>query len=205
MRVTIEMHRIEPDEPEQLGDALLAPGARAQPVDDERLFDDLTCAHPRVQRRVRILKHDLHVAPRLAQTPAGKVEHVLAAESHRAGRGLDQPQHASPGRRLAAARLADEPERFALLDAEADVIDGGDTRAGAEQPCIAREMLDQARDFNEWHQYPLRIADCGLRIADCGLRIADRANNTSPPARDRRRSPAAAPPCTARSDPDTGD
>jgi hypothetical protein len=41
-------------------------------VDDQRLLDDLSCAHPRVERRVRILKDDLHVAARLAQPPPRK-------------------------------------------------------------------------------------------------------------------------------------
>ena len=49
---------------------------------------------------------------------------VLSLEAHFARGRLDEAQHAAPGRRLAAARLADQAERFARLDAERDVVDG---------------------------------------------------------------------------------
>ena len=54
----------------------------AEPVDDERLLDDVADAHARIERRVRILKDDLHVAPRRAHPARENAEHVLAAEQH---------------------------------------------------------------------------------------------------------------------------
>src|SRR5580765_1829036 len=65
VRVALEMRRIEANEVEELCHAG-APGvAIAELVDDQRFLDDLPRAHPRVERRIRILKYDLHVAPRL--------------------------------------------------------------------------------------------------------------------------------------------
>ena len=41
VRIAIEVRRVQADEAEQLGDARRARGAVAEPVDDERLLDDL--------------------------------------------------------------------------------------------------------------------------------------------------------------------
>ena len=41
VRVPLEMRRVEADQPEELRHARLALRARAEPVDDERLLDDL--------------------------------------------------------------------------------------------------------------------------------------------------------------------
>ena len=124
MRVSLEVRRVEANQIEQLGDARAPRGARADPVNDERLLDDLPRAHARVERGIRILEDDLHLAPRLAHTGAREREDVLAAKLHLARRRLDEPQHAAARRRLAAARFADQPERFALFDREAHVVDG---------------------------------------------------------------------------------
>ena len=55
--------------------------------------------------------------------PAG-VRDVLAAEADAALGGLEQPHERARQRRLAAARLADEPERLALGEVERHVVDG---------------------------------------------------------------------------------
>ena len=117
----------------QFRDALAPLGARAESMNDERLLDDLARPHARVQRRVGILKDDLHVAPRGAQPFGGEREHVLAVEPHRPARRFDQPEQAAAGRGLAAARLANQPERLALVDAEAHIVNGRHGRAVAEE------------------------------------------------------------------------
>src|SRR5439155_13453930 len=92
-------------------------------MDDERLLDNLPRAHARVQRRIRILKHNLHVAPRFAHAPSRERQHVLASKPHRARGGLDEPQQTTSRRGLAAAGLADQPEHLTLLDAETHLVD----------------------------------------------------------------------------------
>ena len=51
------------------------------PVDDQRLLDDVLHAHARVERRVRILEDDLHVAPRRAQPLLREREDVFVRET----------------------------------------------------------------------------------------------------------------------------
>src|SRR6185312_15786529 len=148
-------------EAEQFRDARPARRPVADAVNDERLFDDLTRAHARVERRVRILKHDLHVAARTAHAAAREREDVFAAEPHGSRRRFDQTQQAASGRRLAAAGLADEPERLAAVDREADAVDRLDERARAQKSRVAHEMLDEPGDFNERHAC---LRSCGAAI-----------------------------------------
>ena len=82
VRIAVEVRRVEADEVKELGDPIAPRPAVTQAVDDERLLDDLSRAHARVEGRIRILKDDLHVAPRLTQAPAGKGQHVLAPDSN---------------------------------------------------------------------------------------------------------------------------
>ena len=70
VRVAREMRRIETDEREELADPRLTLRLFPDLVDDERLLHDRSGPHPGVQRRVRILKDDLHVAARAAQPRA---------------------------------------------------------------------------------------------------------------------------------------
>src|SRR5262245_15030124 len=151
MRVPLQVSRVEADQAKELRDAVAARPAIAQLVDDERLFHDLSRAHSRVERRIRILKDDLHVAARLAHSARGKLQDVLAAEADLAAGRFDEPQHAPSRRRLAAARFADEPERLTLFDPEAHVVDGRDSSSLPEQTCVAHEVLHEVRNVNERH------------------------------------------------------
>src|SRR5438132_8011690 len=103
VRIPFEVRRIEADEVEQLGHARAPLGAAPESMDDQRLLDDVPRAHARIQRRIGVLEDDLHLAARLAHSPPAEGKDVLAPKPHFAGRRLDQPQHAAPGRRLAAA------------------------------------------------------------------------------------------------------
>src|SRR3546814_16779027 len=69
---------------------------------------------------------DLHVAPQRRQLARIQGRDVLALEPHLAAGRLDQPADAASRRGLAAAGLADEPERFAGLEFAADAVDGID-------------------------------------------------------------------------------
>ena len=63
------------------------------------------------------------------------------------GRLRDQAHDRERGHRLAAAGLADDPERLALLDREADAVDGAhDALAGEE---VGAEVVD----FEQGHGY----------------------------------------------------
>jgi hypothetical protein len=88
-----------------------------------RLRDDEADALARVQRRVRVLEDHHHLAPDRPHLGAREVRDVAALEDHAAAGRVEQAHHAARHRRLAAARLADDAERLALLDREADAVD----------------------------------------------------------------------------------
>ena len=91
-------------------DGLRGPG---QPMQPQRLGQDLGHRHGRIQRRVRILEDHLQRAPPRAQRRRVELAEVLALEQHPPGRRLDQPQQQPPERRLAAAGFADHAQRLA--------------------------------------------------------------------------------------------
>jgi hypothetical protein len=62
---------IEPDKGQQLANARAAITPRRKAgVDLERLTDDLLDRHPRVERGVRVLAHQLDVTPGPPQVPS---------------------------------------------------------------------------------------------------------------------------------------
>src|SRR5258708_39663688 len=90
----------------------------------ERLTDDVSDRHARVQRRVRVLEDHLHPAAHLAHLLAAELRVLDAVELHLAGGRLVELEDRAAGRGLTAAGLADEAERLALLDEEVDPVDG---------------------------------------------------------------------------------
>src|SRR5258708_121891 len=92
-------------------------------MNDERLGDDCTDRHARVERCIRILKHDLHVAAHAAHVAGVEIENILSVEFDAAGCWLDQPEDAPSDRGLARSRFADETERLTAADSKADAID----------------------------------------------------------------------------------
>jgi hypothetical protein len=103
VRVTQDMRRLQADQLEQLGDASPPLRGAAEAVDDQRLLDDLTYTHARIERRVRILKDHLHVAPSHAHPLGRKLQNVLPAKEHFTGCRFNQAQDAAPGRALSAS------------------------------------------------------------------------------------------------------
>src|SRR5665647_2111321 len=152
VRVALGVLGAEPDGLEQLEDALLALGLGTDLVDLERLADDVAHAHARIQRGVRVLEDDLHVAAQpLHLRPRGSHD-VDTLEGDRAGRRRDEPQHGAPRGGLAAAALADQTQGLALLDREADAVDGVDLAGGAlEDPRPDGEVLLQPLDLEQAH------------------------------------------------------
>ena len=87
--------------------------------------------------------------------------------------GVDEAQQQPPDRRLAAARLADEPERLAAPDVEAHVVDGLDVGdRPLQDPALHREMLDQVAHLDEGCRARARARHApppdGLRRGDGG-------------------------------------
>ena len=98
-----------------------------------------------MQRRIRILKHDLEMAAQRPHRRSGQLRDVLAAQQDLAGGRLEQAHDAAAKRRLAAAGLADQPQRLAGGKVERDVGDGAHMRDRAieDHPAAHRKRLHQ--------------------------------------------------------------
>ena len=86
------------------------------PMNDQPFLDDGANGHPRIERAERILKHDLQLSAQRLAAAAPGVSQVLAVEEDAAAGRFDQPQQGAAGGGFAAARLADQAERFAFVD-----------------------------------------------------------------------------------------
>src|SRR6202166_329145 len=151
VRMAADMIRLQADGLEQIHDALfeLLPGL-GQFVNDHGFADDRADAHARIERRIGVLKDDLDIAAQDAQLIGRQRPDLLAFEIDLAGSRFDQAKHATPGGRLAAAGLADKPQRFAAGDLKIDAVDRADT-AGlpAEQAALERKFLGEAPDTEQ--------------------------------------------------------
>ncbi len=95
--------RLQPYRAQELRRPLVAPGAAEASVNDERLGDDRADRHARVERRVGILKDDLHVAPHAAHVRRTEGQHVRAVELHLSRGRLDEAKDAAADGRLPGA------------------------------------------------------------------------------------------------------
>ncbi len=116
------------DEAQKLDGAGARFGLLHAAVVDQRLADLVADAHDRVQRRHRVLEDKADIAAaHLAQFLVRHLLQVVTIEARRALGNLDlvrqQPHQAQHGEALAAAGLADDAERLALVDVEVDTID----------------------------------------------------------------------------------
>ena len=133
----------EPDQLEQLGHAGAALGPAAEAMDQQRLLDARADPHARIERGVRVLKDDLHVAPASAQGFWRQTQQVLAVEQELAAGRLDQAQHGARERRLAATGFADDADGLAACLGKAHAVHGIDP------PALDRKMLDQVLDLQD--------------------------------------------------------
>ena len=139
------------DHVEQLDHAFPAlGGVVAQSLDAQRLAQDLLHRHVRIERSVRILEHDLRLAPEPAQRLRAESRHVLAAEAYGSMGRLDEPQQRAPDRGLAGAGLPGDAEHLVRVDGERHVVDrlhvGHRPR---DEPAHDREPLAQSLHLDE--------------------------------------------------------
>ena len=81
---------------------------------------------------------------------AVEMRHVLAIKRDRAARRLDKTKDAAPDGGLAAAALADEPQRLGSAEAEGDTVHRTDLRHlmaedAAPHRVVFRELVDLER------------------------------------------------------------
>ena len=100
----------EPDQVEQLGHPLPPLGPGADPLDGQRLSQDRAHPHPRVQRRERVLEHELDVAAETVAPAPGPRAEVAAVDSDRSRCRFVETDDKSSQGGLAAAGLPDQAE-----------------------------------------------------------------------------------------------
>src|SRR5829696_649219 len=144
MRVFAHRLRAQADASEQLRDTLvLLPTAR-EPEVLQRFADDRAGREAWVERGIGILEHELDLAPVPPHRPRIEVRHVGAAEQDAAAGRLEQLHHHLAEGGFAAAGFADNAERLAAPDVEADAVDGAnDMPLPPEEPAAERKMLDE--------------------------------------------------------------
>src|SRR5581483_4613048 len=142
--------RLQPDQPQQFLDPCAAPIGRHQIMQRQRLAEDLSDRHARVEGSIGILEDDLRLPAKRAQRIRVEVEQIAAFEPNAARVRFDQAQHEAADGGLAAAGFADESQRLAGIDVEADAVDRSDESGRpAEQIARRREMLDQVFGFEK--------------------------------------------------------
>jgi len=127
------------------------PSRQLRPQRHERLGDDLPDRHARVERRQRVLEHDLHHLAPLAQLPGVQPGQLLAVESHAARPQGRQSQNAPGEAGLSATGFADDAEGLPPGQGETDVLHRlQGLPAAAETPLGGDPELDpQPRHFEK--------------------------------------------------------
>src|SRR5256714_546728 len=127
-------------------------------------FYDFGDRHPREKRAIRILKHDLHVAPERQHALELEPLKRPAHEHDHALRG-DQPQDRKAEGGLARPRFADHAERLALAHLDADAVDRLDVTDDAPQePAADREPYLQLVGADHGRGARLQRRRIGLRL-----------------------------------------
>ena len=137
VRVPVVVLRVEPHEFEQFLYRPLAALRRGDVLDAQRRAHDRADGVAGVQRRVRVLEDHLYVPPQRAHLARGDVRDVAALEHDLPAGGLQQPGHEPAGRRLAAARLADQAQRLPRAYREVDPVHRPDRPDPAPRPSPA--------------------------------------------------------------------
>ena len=157
----------------------------------------------RVERRVRVLEDDLHPAPVGPEGGAREAGDVPAVEQDRSRRGVDEPQQQPAHGGLAAARLADQPERLAAPDDEVHAVHGLDLGdRPLEHAALDRERLGEPAQLHERRRPSAPARRCPRAGAGTSVVmrrpprrwLARRADPRAPRARAPRRVPPGVPP-----------
>ena len=175
-------------------DAAVERPPAGETLDRKRLADDVAARQPRVERRVRVLEDDVHLAAERPQLAPRQVRDVATLQPDGAGGRLEQPDDAVADGRLAAPGLPDEPEHLARRDREADAVDGVHRAAAAEEvrpavKCLTRSTTSSVggppRCRGWGHAPSIRSRDGSTRR---GAARRPRAGAAPPSASGRRRA-----------------
>src|SRR5262249_6171017 len=137
MREIVHLRAAQSHALEQCGHPLAPLSPRQRFVNLEGLTDDIAGALARIERRERVLENDLQLPAVRPEFGLAEARDVMAVEPDGPSRRLDQAHDGAPHRGLAAARLADEPQRLAGADREAHAVHGVDDAGRGTQYALA--------------------------------------------------------------------
>src|SRR5690606_11909789 len=125
VRITIDYLPRQPHQIQKLVDPSLARRRRvSQFVNEQRLFQNTSHRHSRIQGRVGILKNDLHAPPERLHLRGTASRNVRAVEKDTSRGRFDALQKAPAQGGLSAPRFSDESQGFAFSDLERDSLNG---------------------------------------------------------------------------------
>src|SRR6185312_5769968 len=147
--VAVVVLRVEADQLEQVVDPVADLVARHDRGDEQRLTHDVEHRQPRVQRRVRVLEDDLDLPAQRPHRRPVEPDQLPAVVLDRTFGGRLQVEDRPAGGRLAAAGLADQPERLAREQGQVDPVDRLDVadRTADQALALDREVFLQAADL----------------------------------------------------------
>ena len=120
---------------------------RADPMHHKPFHNALTDGHARIERRIRVLEHNLDVATQSLQLAATHREDVPTVEVYFSTGMGDQSQHGTADGRFPTPGLADQTQRLAALDGKTYPVNGLHlSRDALKQAAANREILDQVFD-----------------------------------------------------------
>ncbi len=150
MRIVLHLIGPQPDLLEQLCDPFPLCVARGDAMNDERFAHDIAGGHARIERRKRVLEHDLHRTPVRAQVRFAEMGDIEPVQANAAPGRLDETKDAARHRRLAAAGFADQPERLSDANGKAHAVHGmHGADFAAKDAASHRIMLFQVRYFEQ--------------------------------------------------------
>ncbi len=166
MRVAVGHTGIEPGHGKKLGNPIATLGSVVdQAVRADRLTDDLTDRHARIERAVRILEYHLHARPQRAQFGVRHLNQVLPFKQNRSLTGTIELQDAATRGCLAATRFPHETQGFAKLNRKVDSVYGFDPAGNMlrDQSAVDREVLLQSA-YLQQVGVEISSRDCLVRL-----------------------------------------
>src|SRR5579862_6061380 len=110
------------------------------------MADRLRDRHRGIERGVGILEDDLHPTPKLTPVVLAQPRDLTALELDASLGGRDETEKGAAQRRLAAARLAHEPEHLAFAQLERDVVDGAHCGARPADEPVEEAAADRSEE-----------------------------------------------------------
>ena len=106
MRISVNVLGIEANDVEQLANAIHALLGRTDAMDDHGLGNNLADRHTRIERCIRILEDELHVAAHILELGLVHLGDIFALKVHLAGRRRVEVHDGAAGGGLTATGFA---------------------------------------------------------------------------------------------------